>query len=293
MSLGARYMLLSVVFFSFGHAAVKWLPHIPFYQLVFLRALITALICLGMIFWHRISLKGSDPGLLIMRGMAGTIALTCYFYSLQNMPLASAVTIQYLSPILTLLIAHLMLKEKATRLQAVCFVMAFIGVLFVKGFDPRVTHFALAISLVSVVASAFAYNFVRMLRKSDHELVVVLYFTLITIPLVGPFALYSWVWPAATDWIYILALGVLTQLAQLYMTKAYQRETAANVAILNNLSIVFALGIGFYFFNEAFSVWSLVGIVAILLAVFVGQVKGRQAKVAAKDREPRSPNGVR
>jgi len=209
----------------------------------------------------------------MLRGVAGTIALTAYFYSLQHMPLASAVTIQYLSPILTLLIAHYVLKEKTTGRQALWFFVAFLGVLLVKGFDPRISTFALIVSFVSVVASAFAYNFVRMLRASDHELVVVLYFTLVTIPIIGPFAIYNWQWPSLRDWGFILCIGVFTQLAQLFMTMSYQREKASDVAIYNNLGILIALGIGYFFFDEGFSLLSLAGMAVILVAVLLGSKK--------------------
>jgi drug/metabolite transporter (DMT)-like permease len=273
ISPGVRYMILSVILFAVGHAAVKWVSHIPFYQLVFLRAVITAVLCLGIIKWRGISMSGHNRGLLLLRGLAGTVALTSYFYSLQNMPLASAVTIQYLSPILTLFIAHFLLKERATRSQLLFFLMAFIGVLMVKGFDARVSTTALTVSFISVVTSAFAYNFVRMLRDFDHELIVVLYFPLVTIPLVGPFALYTWVWPSARDWFFILIIGVFTQAAQVFMTMAYQREKAADVAIYNYLGLIIALAAGYYGFGETFSLLSTIGMIVILVAVLLSTAK--------------------
>lgn len=267
---GVGAMLLSVLLFSLGHAAVKWVPHIPFYQLVFLRALITAVICVFIIKTKKMSLKGNNLRLLLARGLAGTVALTAYFYSLQHMPLASAVTIQYLSPILTLIGAHFFLKEKANGRQTLAFALAFVGVMMVKGFDPRISGFVLTISLISIVASATAYNLIRVLRHHDHELIVVLYFPLVTLPLVGPFAIQSWVWPSLQDWGFILVVGVFTQLAQVFMTIAYHRRQASDVAVYNYLGILIALAIGYYFFNESFSFLSLFGMGVITAAVLYG-----------------------
>lgn len=264
-----QQMLLSVVFFMVGHSAVKWLPHIPFYQLSFLRAAITVTICLMVLRFKKLSWKGNNLPLLLIRGVAGTIAVLGYFYALQHMPLASAVAIQFLSPIFTLIVAHFFLKERATFSQALCFFVAFIGVLMIKGFDPRISNLALAASFISVVASGFAYNFVRMLRHSDVEMVVVLYFPLVTLPLVAPVALYNWVWPSPRDWLFILAVGVLTQLAQVLMTLAYHKERAADIAIYNYLGIIIAFVIGYIFFGETFSTMSLVGMAIILLSVIV------------------------
>ena len=267
-----KEMLWSVTLFSVGHAAVKWVPHISFSQLAFLRAAITALICLAILRQKKISFKGRNHKVLLLRGLAGTIALLGYFYALQNMPLASAVSIQYLSPILTLVIAHYLLREQTGVMQWVCCFIAFAGVLMIKGFDPRVSNLAMAASLISVVASAFAYNFVRLLRKTDHEMVVVLYFPLVTLPLTAPLAISGWVWPSLKDWFFILLLGVCTQMAQVLMTMAYHRERAADIAIYNYFGIFLALGIGYYFFNETFSFWSTMGIFVILSAIVLGTV---------------------
>lgn len=262
-------MLLSVFFFSFGHAAVKWVTHIPFYQLVFLRAAITIIICVIFMKMKRISFVGKNLKLLLWRGLAGTVALTAYFYSLQNMPLASAVTIQYLSPILTLLFAHFFVGEKTQKSQGIYFLSAFVGIFCVKGFDPRVSIFTLGVSLLSVVASAIAYNLVRVSKDYDHELVVVLYFPLVTLPLVGPFAIHDWVTPTIRDWGFILVIGVFTQLAQMLMTMAYHRSRASDVAIYNYLGIFVALGIGYFFFNESFSLLSIAGMVLIMISVLL------------------------
>jgi drug/metabolite transporter (DMT)-like permease len=263
---GVKAMWLAVIFFALGHSAVKWLPHLPFYQLVFLRALITASICVVVLRWRGESLIGRHKKLLFLRGLAGTIALTSYFYSLQHMPLATAVTFQHLSPLLTLLFAHLFLKEKTTAVQGAFFLLALVGVWMVKGFDPRIDTFALIISMVSVTASAAAYNLVRVLRSYDDELVVVLYFTAVTIPVVGPFAISTWVWPTLRDWPFILVMGVFTLLAQYYMTISYQKKTAADVAIYNYFGVLIAFFIGYFFFDEVFTPLAGSGMALILLA---------------------------
>jgi drug/metabolite transporter (DMT)-like permease len=264
-----QFMIWAVFFFTFGHAAVKWVPHIPFYELVFLRAAITVVICVALLRLKKISLIGSNVPLLILRGFAGTIALTTYFYSLQNMPFASAVSIQYLSPIFTIWMAHFIMKEKTPLKQMLCYLFAFIGVLMIKGFDPRITIGELAISMISVIASAVAYNLVRKLKDFDHELIVVLYFPLVTIPIVGPYAILHWVWPSPRDWIYILVIGVFTQLAQVLMTMAYHRERASDVAIYNYLGILVSLIIGYFFFSEDISALAVSGMAMIFLLFYL------------------------
>ncbi len=266
---GVIFMIWAVLFFGIAHACVKWLPHIPFYQLAFMRQLIALVLCIVPIWQKGISPWGHNKKLLIARGVAGSLALTTYFYALQNMPLASAVAIQYLSPLLTLILAHYFLNERTTPKQYWCFALAFIGVLLVKGFDPRISGLALAASLFSVVLSALAYNSVRALRKQDHELVVVFYFAFVSLPLmVGP-SIYNWVEPKGLDWLIIAAVGVCTWLAQLTMTIAYKRSPASQVAIYNNFGIFIALAFGYFFFGETFGALSMLGILIIFASVIL------------------------
>lgn len=278
-------MLWAVLFFGLAHACVKWLPHIPFYQLAFMRQTIALVLCLVPLWHKKISPWGNNKKLLIARGVAGSLALSAYFYALQNMPLASAVTIQYLSPILTLLIAHYAFGEKTSSKQYWCFLVAFVGVLLVKGFDVRISTFALCASLFSVVLSALAYNSVRALRKQDHELVVVFYFAFVSLPLMAVPTAMTWVSPHGLDWLYIVAIGLFTWLAQLTMTISYKLSPASEVAIYNNLGIFIALGFGYFFFEETFSPMSLVGIALIFVSVFIASWK------RPKGRAPQSQNG--
>lgn len=266
---GARFMILAVIFFAVAHASVKALSHLPFEQLVFLRQVLAMSFCLAMMWQRGVSPWGKNKKLLILRGLVGTLALACYFYSLQNMPLASAVTLQFLSPVVTLIMAHWFLHEPTSARNWLYFGFAFVGVLMVKGFDARISNFALFISMIGVIGSAAAYTSVRALKAFDHELVVVFYFPLVTIPIVGPFAFAKWVSPVGWDWLMIIVVGIFTFLAQLFMTMSYQRDKAEDVGIYNYLGLLFAIGIGYFYFGESFSVLSLVGMSVILLSVFL------------------------
>ncbi len=160
------------------------------------------------------------------------------------------------------------LRERTSLLQAVCFFFAFIGVLMVKGFDGRVSGVDLTVSFVSVIFSSIAYNLVRVLKDFDDELVVILHFTAVTVPVIGPFAVMHWVWPSLLDWWFILVIGTFTMLAQFYMTVAYQKRPASEVAIYNYAGVFIALVMGYFFFSETYSMLSLFGMATIMVSVF-------------------------
>src|SRR5690606_36950849 len=118
-----------------------------------------------------------------------------FFITLQKLPLASAVTIQYLSPIFTAIIAIFMLGERMRKLQWVFFGLAFIGVAIMKGFDERVSITYMLFGVASAFFAGAAYNCIRIVKDTDHPLVVVFYFPLIATPIMLILSLQDWITP--------------------------------------------------------------------------------------------------
>lgn len=264
---GLWHMFAAIFFFALTHASVKWLKHLHFTELVVFRALISIVMCYWGIKAQKLSLWGTNKKDLILRGVFGTLALTCYFFSLQNMPLATAVTVQYLSPIFTIIVSMFILSEKVKPLQWLFFLMAFVGVVIVRQGTLDLEWSTLGVALLGSLGAGFAYTWVRKLRSTEHPLTIVFYFPLVTIPIIGPFAIYNWTTPALMDLPFILAIGVFTQLAQVQMTKAFSLAQASDIGIMNYLGVVYAFLMGVFIFNETYTTMSLVGVMFIVFSV--------------------------
>ena len=78
--------------------------------------------------------------------------------------------------------------------------------------------------MLSSVFSGVAYTIVRKLNTQEHPLVIIFYFPLVTLPVVGIYSMFNWVQPEGWDWALLLLVGLLTQLGQYYMTMSYQTE---------------------------------------------------------------------
>jgi drug/metabolite transporter (DMT)-like permease len=269
MTKGVKYILIATVFFALMNIGVKYLDRIPAHEIVLFRALVSLVVCYYLVKRQGLNPWGNNKPLLVARGLAGTIALVMYFYTVQRMPLASAVTIQYLSPIFTIIIAGFMLKESTRLVQWLFFLISFAGILLIKGFDTRVTPGDLAIGVASALFSGFAYNFIRKLKDDDNALVVVFYFPLVTVPLIGTYTVFHWVTPNAVEWALLVAIGLVVTVAQIYMTKAYQAERASNVSNFLYLGTVYALAVGFFLFDEMLQPLSLAGIALIIFGVLM------------------------
>lgn len=277
---GVRAMFISTLAFFCANIFVKQVAHIPPMEIVFFRCLIAASFCVYGLRNEGKGLVGNNHLLLFLRGAFGTMALYLFFVTLQQMPLATAQTIQYLSPIFTALIAVFMLHESVRPIQWAFYALAFGGVLLIQQVDTRVSPFYVALGILSAFGSGMAYNLVRTMRGREHPLTVVLHFQLVGLAAGGVSLLFHWETPRGIDWIYLLLIGVFSQLGQVFLTKALQAERAAGVAIINYTGLVYAIFAGWLIFGEEQSLLALSGMTLVVLGVFLSIFHGRrQARI--------------
>src|SRR5690606_24545049 len=218
---------------------------------------------------QRIPILGNNKKLLTLRGIAGCLGLIGSFYTLQNIPLASAVTINYLSPFFTAILGIFIVGQKLRPQQYIYFLLAIAGVWLLKGFDTRISTLHLIVGLSAALFAGVAYNIIAKLKTSEHPLVIIFYFPLVTIPVVGIYCLFHWQQPIGVDWLYLLLIGLFTQCAQYYMTLSYQQANLSKVASLNYLGVIYAILFGYFLFDEMLNVYSFIGIGIIILSVIL------------------------
>lgn len=267
---GVRYMLLSTLAFALLNVCVKLLPHLPPLEIIFFRSALSLLLSYAALRQQRVYPWGA-PGTrfyMVSRGAAGAVGLALYFYTLQGMPLATAVTLQYLAPIFTAILGILLVKERVRPWQWVFFLVSFAGVVVVKGVDTRVAPMYLVMAVASGLCAGLAYNAIRKLGDRAHPLVVVLYSQLVVVPFCAAYCLWRWTAPIGLrDWSLLLLTGLLTQVSQVYKTKAYQAGSLATISSLDYLGLLYALGLGYTFFGETFGLPAYLGMALVLLGV--------------------------
>ena len=262
-------MLISTFAFSIMTLLVKFVQEIHVFEIIFFRSLISFIISFTYLKIKKVKPLGVNKKYLILRGIFGVIALTLFFITLQKLPLANAVTIQYLSPIFTAIFAVYMLKEKLHWTQLLFFVISFIGVILIKGFDERISNFYLVIGICSSIFAGLAYNAIRKVKDTDHPLVVVLYFPLIATPIMAFLSYFYWKTPNLIEFGYLLMIGIATQIGQVYLTKALQIETAAKVSAMKYIGVIYALLYSYFIFDEKYYPLTLLGISFVILGVFL------------------------
>jgi len=272
-------MFLSTLAFSLANVFVKQVSHIPAMEVVFFRTTIATVFCLVGLQFAKADWRGSNRSLLLLRGIFGTTALFLFFVTLQNIPLASAMTIQYLSPIFTSIIAIFILSEKVRSMQWVFYAVAFAGVLMIQQVDTRMSAFYLAIGIISAFCSGVAYNLVRSLRGREHPLTVVLHFQLVGVVAGSISLFFEWKTPIGWDWLFLFLIGVFSQLGQVFLTSALQKERAASVSIVNYTGLVYAILIGWLVFGELQSLGTFLGMILVVCGVLASVIYTRRRGV--------------
>lgn len=291
---GVRLMLLSTLAYMGVNTCVKELSSWPTHQIILFRSVVSLVITVS----YLLSVKhrpffGTNHKWLIIRGFAGIGALYFYFNTLQRIPMASAVTIQYLSPIFTAIGAWLLLDERMKTARWLYFLVSFIGVLLVKGIDPRLSLTDVGIGVLGALCSGLAYTAIRKLGKSENAMVIVMYFPLIATPVTGIMCLFNWSAPTPKEWLLGLLMGLFTQAGQIWATKAVQSEPLNKVTYLNYLGVIYALAIGLVGYNETFDLISLAGMGLVILGVvmnLIDQDKRRRLKVKVIKRQMARPD---
>ena len=271
-------MFFATIFFMVVKIFVKMLPHIPPMEIVFFRCLISFLITYYLLKRKGNNILGTNRSLLMMRGIFGTIGLYCYFVILQEIPLATASTLIYFTPLFTSLVGVFLLREKMSIIQWILLLIAFFGIILIQGFDSRVNIFYLLIGLGGSLCAAFAYSIIRYLRDKEHSLVLMIYFPMIAFPIGGLISIFNWVQPNLIDLFLLLLIGIFTQFAQYFMTKAFQSEKVSKVSIVSYSELLFVLLIGNIFFDEKFEFLVYLGMILVTFGVVFNILLARNDK---------------
>jgi len=263
----ALYMLFSSMAFAIMYLLAKKLSHYGGYELTFFRALGTWIIAIGYLLIKGISPIGNRPKWLIARGLTGGISLLLFFIAIEHVPITAAVAIRYLSPLFGVVFALWFLKERVRPIQWVFFLMAFTGVILLRGFDGRIGGIGLVLILISAVLAGMTLFIVRYIGKSEHPLVIVTYFTgtAMILGLLGMFVSDgAYQSPAREDWGALISIGLVGFVGQIFMTVAMQIEVASKVMPLKYLEAVFLLGLSYMFLSETYGLYAILGMLLIL-----------------------------
>ncbi|BAL23534.1 DMT family transporter [Azoarcus sp. KH32C] len=252
-------------------------------ELVFYRGFIGLIIIAALARSQRVPLHTPKWRLQLTRSLSGTAALMAYFYAIRALPLATAVTLNYTSPIIVALLLALWFRERLRPAVVGSVLLGFAGVvLLLKPTLQSEQWIGAAAGLGSALLASVAYISVRELgRAGEPELRTVFWFSGVTTLLGIPWALSGDLQAidlkgAAT----LIGVGLFGGMAQLAMTRAYRLGKTIVAANLAYTTVIFSSLFGMLLWNEVlpFDAWG-----AIVLIIASG------AAVSLAARQPVRP----
>ena len=262
-------MLLAGALFALMGLCVKFgAEHFSQTELVFYRSFIGLLVLLPLLARPRALLTLHWRGHLL-RGVSGGTALWLYFYAIAHLPLATAVSLNYTSPLFLAALGLRHLRETATPRLWLALLLGFVGVLVLLQPVLRPENaLSAAAGLLSGFLASLAYVNVRRLgQQGEPEWRVVFYFSCVCSAAFGVLALQEGLAPVGTEqWPLLLGLGLSATLAQLAMTRAYGQGRTLVAASLSYSTLVFSAALSAWQLGEHPPPLAIAGMALIVLA---------------------------
>ena len=282
---GFKSLLLAALAFSLMTVCVKHLGgRLPVAEILFARSLISLAITRYMLSRVGVSPWGHRKRLLLLRGLLGTAALFCIFDALASLPLATATVLQYTYPTFVALAAWMFLRERIHPRIGIAVFLGWFGITLVlkpewlgtsfTGYSPL----SVSIALSGALFTALAYVCVRELSKQEHQLVIVFYFPLTSVPIALLFLGNQGVLPLGIDWLWILGIGLFTQLGQIWITEGLTLLPAATAGSIGYFQVLFATLWGVLLFAEPVDGWFVIGALMVLGATLIS-FRSRQENI--------------
>ena len=289
-------MVFASFFFATMGVGVKFASsQFNVYEIVFYRGLIGIVFMALVMRQRRISVMTTVPWMHVWRSVIGVFSLLCWFYAIANLPLATAMTLNYMSGVwvAAFVVGSAVFysfgdASKSQGALVMTVLCGFAGV--VLTLRPTIEQnqlFAGVLGLLSGIAAALAYMQVALLAKvGEPEERTVLYFGVgsaiagaIGMAIYGVSGMAAWQTTAA--W-WLLPIGILATLGQWGMTRAYSKGGTLVVASLQYSGIVFASIYSIILFDDAISPIGWLGIVVIVMSGLAATALRAHAAVPLK-----------
>lgn len=251
------------------------------FEIAFFRNLFGFVFALPLLAHHGLGiLKTDKQHLYIGRCLIGIVSMLCGFYAIVHLPLAKAVTISYSTPLFVTILAVLFLGEvvRARRWTAVG--LGFIGVMVImrpgaESFDANTL-----VALTAAVLSAIVAISIKVLSRTEKPDAIVLWTTMLWVPMSLVPALFVWAWPTGWTWAWIIAAGFFGTTGHMFWTRALKRGDASMLTPISFMQVPFVAALAWWLFDETVTGWTAAGAAIIFGAN--AYIAHREARVASR-----------
>jgi S-adenosylmethionine uptake transporter len=276
-------MVLGAFLFATMAVGIKFASHsFGTFELIFYRGTVSVVFMAAMVRARGASLRTPVPMMHLTRSVIGVVSLGSWFYAIAHLPLATAMTLNYMSGVwvAAFILGGALLYGQGQGQGPLMgtVLLGFAGV--VMTLRPTIDHdqlFAGVVGLLSGIGAALAYMQVTALGKvGEPEERTVFYFAVGTMLLGGAGLVFAPVTPWEQvrwqDAAWVVPIGVLASLGQWCMTRAYRKGATLVVASMQYSGIVFASGYSLLLFGDHIAPMGWVGIAVIVVSGLLATV---------------------
>lgn len=299
---GISFKLVSALLFAAMSVLVRYMGQkAPVGQIVFFRSAFAILPVLMIYAWRRElrdAIYTKRPLGQLGRGTLSVAGMFSNFASLARLPLADATAISFASPLITVALAAIILRERVRIYRWTAVIVGFCGVLVMLMPHLQLSHLGavagagVAFALTAAVFNAGTVIQTRRLVQTEKTPAIVFYFSLIT-AIAGAVTLpFAWYSPTLLELGALILCGVLGGIAHIFLTESYRFAPASVVAPFDYTSMIWALLLGFWAFGEVPTPLVFVGAAIVAAAGLFVIWRERQLglKRDREDAAPRAPN---
>lgn len=269
--------------------------HLHAFEIAFFRNFFGLIAALPLLLHH-------GPGLLrtrqlpkyLVRCVIGIVSMMASFWAITQLPLAEAVSLAYSTPIFVTIAAVLLLGEAVRARRWAAVALGFVGVLIIVRPGAETFQLGSLAAVFAAVLSAVVAIQIKQLSRTEPADAIVLFTTLLWVPMSLLPALFVWEWPHGITWLWVIAAGVLGTGGHMLWTRALKLGDVSALTPISFAQLPVVVLAGWLLFGESLDRWTFLGAAIILgsnayiahrEAVLSGRAASAAASAAAKPAE--------
>ena len=266
---GTIFGLVAAAMFTVVSALVKFAAqdyHIA--QILLFRQVVMLIVVMPVLvrnFPH--SLKTRRPGLHLLRLSGALAALTLSFTAVAHLPLATAISFSFTKTLFVTVFAAFILHEVVGWRRVLAVLVGFAGMLFMLRPEPgsAISIYAL-FAVAAAMGAAIAVTCVRALTSTENNSTLLSYQAIFVGVLVAIPAMFVWKTPDITGFLVLVAIGVVSLIAQWFGVQSYRAGELSVVTGMEYSKLIYASLIGIFIFSEWPDSNTLIGAMIIISA---------------------------
>lgn len=295
---GVFLMLSAVTVFTVMSAFIKAADRVPAGEAMFFRSVMAMPVLVVWLVTHggiRAGIRTRSVRNHAVRGIVGSCAMGLGFAGLKFLPLPEVTAIRFVTPIVMVVLAALILGEKFRAVRIAAVLLGFVGVVIIVA--PRlsvglgsVEALGVGLTLGSACLAALAQVFVKGMAGQESTTAIVFWFSMTSAVLSLVTLPFGWVWPNGAEWALLVGAGVVGGLGQILLTSSYRFAEAGVLAPFTYVSMLWSVLIGWIWFSEVPTASMTIGagfvigagVIIVLRERALGRDETARRKVRAK-----------